>query len=501
LENDDGELRLAVVVSCRQVAVVRSRQEARLRVFRLILWCLISCALTEPVVGQTLRGRVVRADSATAVPGVLVTALDSSGAPVATAMSAPSGDYFLRLPGAGRYQLRALHIGFRPTVVPAVDVSSSGSRTRDVVLTELPVTIAGMDVREKDECGMSREETEVFVPLWEQARGALAAATLAEQSGALDVRVVTVPGHVDAFKHFNDPLDGPLIRAPHPEQDTARTSERASDRVFASTPAESLLAAGYVRRRAQGGFAFDAPSADLLLSDGFAAQHCFGLTGAPRGHAGWLGITFAPRNTRDSVVDIRGVLWLDRASAELRRLEFDYTNLPPGKFKLCDPQPPRAQFHEPAGGPICDSLPASDSLGLGGDADFVRLPTGEWLVVRWSIRTPPDAQKYRIAGIRVRIVGRSSEKCYSGKGCHDWWIAWPRLVTTNGIVASVSRGGGRYLSRLVRDIADRSGREETCGPASGSHIRNNHEHGRWPAAARDRTNGRPRPCCLHRLER
>ena len=412
-----------------------------MRVFRLVLWCSISCALARPALGQSLRGRVVRADSATAVPGVLVTALDSTGAPVATALSAPSGDYFIRLPGPGRYQLRALHIGFRPTVVAAVDVPSSGSLTRDVVLAELPVAIAGMDVREKDECGMSREETVIFVPLWGQARGALAATTLADKSGALDVRVVTVPGHIDAVRYNPDPLAGPYIRAPHLEEDTARAGERISDRVFASTAAESLLAAGYVRQRAQGGFTFDAPSADLLLSDGFAARHCFGLTGAPRGHTGWIGITFAPRANRDSLIDIRGVLWLDRASAELRRLEFDYTNLPPGKFKLCDPEPPRAQFRELASAPICDSLSASDRLGLGGDADFVRLPTGEWLVARWSIRSSPDAQKYRISGIRERIVGRSLETCYSGKGCHDLWLAWPRLVTTNGIVAAVSRAG------------------------------------------------------------
>ena len=441
MENDNGELRLAVVVSRRRAAAIRSCQGARVRVFGLILCCSISCALAEPALGQSLHGRVVRADSATVVPGVLVTALDSAGAPVGTALSGPSGDYFLRLPRAGRYQLRALHIGFRPTVVPAVDVPSSGSLTRNVVLTELPVTIAGMDVREKDECGMSREETGIFVPLWEQARGALAATTLAEQSGELDVRVVTVPGHIDAVKYFRDPLAGPLTRAPHREADTVLASERIADRVFASTPAESLLATGYVRRRAQGGFAFDAPSADLLLSDGFAAQHCFGLTGASRGHAGWIGITFAPRANRDSLVDIRGVLWLDRTSAELRRLEFDYTNLPPGKFKVCDPEPPRSEFHELAGGPICDSLPANDRLGLGGDADFVRLGTGEWLVGRWTIRTPPDAQKFRLSGIRARIVGRSSEPCYSGKDCHDIWLPWPRLVTTNGIVASVSRAG------------------------------------------------------------
>ena len=412
-----------------------------MRVFRLILWCSMSSALARPACGQRLRGRVVRADSVTVVPGVLVTALDSSGAPVATALSAPSGDYVLHLPGSGRYQLRALRIGFRPTVIPAVDVPATGSRARNVVLTELPVTIAGMNVREKDECGMSREETEIFVPLWEQARGALAASTLAEQSGLLDARVVTVPGHVDAVKYFNDPPAGPLKRAPYLEQDTARASERIADRAFASTPAESLFAAGYVRRRAEGGFTFDAPSADLLLSDGFAAQHCFGLTGAPRGHAGWMGITFAPRTNRDSLVDIRGVLWLDRASAELRRLEFDYTNLPPGKFKVCDADPPRRQLRVFGDGPICDSLPANDRLGLGGDADFVRLPTGEWLVDRWSIRTPPDAQKYRISGNRARIVGRSVETCYYGKDCHDIWLPWPRLVTTNGVVASVSRAG------------------------------------------------------------
>jgi hypothetical protein len=58
--------------------------------------------------------------------------------------------------------------------------------------------------------------------------------------------------------------------------------------------------------------------------------------------------------------DISGVLWLDPVTSELRDLEYAYENL---------------EMDVP-----------SDALG--GEVRFARLPSGAWIVRRWSIRTP-----------------------------------------------------------------------------------------------------------------
>ncbi len=381
----------------------------------------------------------MRADSTTPAAGIVVSAIMSNGKTVASALSSQSGNYSLRLPAAGRYQLRALHIGFRPTVLGDIDVSV-GNLVQDIVLRELPISIAAVVVRDEGDCGLSGARAETVLQLWEQARGALSATTLSEEGGQLDVRVVSVRGHVDAIHYHHDPPAGPYRRALYAEVDTASAHEAVVNRVFASTPAETLITAGYVRHRLDSSFVFDAPSAEMLLSDDFAAQHCFSIAGAAPDHPEWIGIAFTPRRTRDSLVDVSGVLWMDRATAELRRLTFEYTNLPGDKVSLCDPDPD-PKLNLPGTGPHCITLPMNEQLELGGDADFLRLPSGEWLTVRWTVRTPPDAVKWRISGLKAHVVERRPETCYSGKDCDNVWIMWPRLVTRSGMITSVRRSG------------------------------------------------------------
>ena len=77
-----------------------------------------------------------------------------------------------------------------------------------------------------------------------------------------------------------------------------------------------------------------------------------------------IGLAFEPLHlTSEDAgrrIDVRGVLWLDRASAELRYLEYGYVNLP---------------FD-------------ADANRAGGRLEFRPLPDGRWIVWRWYIRTP-----------------------------------------------------------------------------------------------------------------
>jgi hypothetical protein len=159
-------------------------------------------------------------------------------------------------------------------------------------------------------------------------------------------------------------------------------------------------------------------------------------------------------------VDVEGVLWLDRSTAELRRLEFAYRNLPDAEYQLCDSHPfivitpemleEQPVFKQPA--PYCMTLKdgQSNRLGLGGSADFVRLPTGQWLIARWELLTPPDTAVYR-KGNRTKIVRGKIERCYSGADCHTVVALVPRLTVSVGVVTRVIREGVTLYSDPVRE--------------------------------------------------
>ncbi|HTE46428.1 MAG TPA: carboxypeptidase regulatory-like domain-containing protein [Gemmatimonadaceae bacterium] len=405
---------------------------------------VFSLATPLAVGAQTIRGRVFLADSVTPVAGIVVTANGPGNVTAARALSTSRGDYLLQLRAPGRYEVRALRIGFRPAVVRDVVVKENATSVQNIVLSSLPVAIAGMDVRDDRDCSLSKRDGETFLQLWEQARGALAATQLSEQSGALDVRMVRADGHIDAPILFADSL--------YEIVDTLRARESIVDRVFAATPAETLTVRGFVRLTPDGRTVYDMPNAETLLSDAFVASHCFSVRSSDD-HKDWIGLGFRPRRTTKGIIDIRGALWLDRATAELRRVDFDYTDLPAAEYEVCDSNPfvtvtperlrevPR--FEQP--NPRCEGAKndRSNRLGLGGYADFVRLPSGEWLVSKWMIRTPPDEGRIRPMPWRVRRVKQTTERCYSGPDCHTVLAMRPRLVTSMGAITAVMRDGMR----------------------------------------------------------
>ncbi|HVX39295.1 MAG TPA: carboxypeptidase-like regulatory domain-containing protein, partial [Gemmatimonadaceae bacterium] len=122
-----------------------------------------------------------------------------------------------------------------------------------------------------------------------------------------------------------------------------------------------------------------APDARVLLSPEFANDHCFGIAVGAGARAGWIGATFNPVRGRRTP-DVRGTLWVDTATAELRVLEYQYVN-------------DRA-------------LGTIDSLG--GRLRFERLPSGDWIVDHWEIRMPTFAHGmwsgYRVVGSDARIA-------------------------------------------------------------------------------------------------
>jgi hypothetical protein len=128
-------------------------------------------------------------------------------------------------------------------------------------------------------------------------------------------------------------------------------------RPFTSQPAEMLAQNGYISRNERAAI-FHAPDEEVLLSSSFAATHCLRILPDSEGANG-LRLGFAPVPGRRQP-EISGVLTIDRATNELRRLDFSFVN-----------------------------LPAMDVVGApGGQIAFRRLPEGSWLIEEWAIWVP-----------------------------------------------------------------------------------------------------------------
>lgn len=411
------------------------------------LGAAVCCSLIarSDLSGQVARGRIVLPDGTASAPGIVITATEQNGRVVGSAMTGPSGSFVLRLPAVGRYNLRILRIGYRATVVDGVDVNADTVQLGDVILNPLPVTIAGVEIRDRADCDLSGRAGDIFIQLWDQARAALTSAQLGERSGALNVHLIRIEGGVDAMK-WHAPK---AIGNPTAELDSAQAREWVADHALTAVLPETLSAQGYVRRPAAGGVVYDVPTADALLSEDFLGGHCFSVVKAPAARPSWIGVGFVPRTIRDGVVDVEGVLWLDRASAELRRLEFEYRNMPREAHVLCEGEP--FMDSPDKANRICRPYAESDSrsFGTGGDADFHRLASGEWLTTKWTVRTVGNEWNLRPTGEKVRHLS-PQEKCSSRAvseaakrrgDCVNIWTSVPRLSVVSTEILRVFRAG------------------------------------------------------------
>ncbi|HEY4658090.1 MAG TPA: carboxypeptidase-like regulatory domain-containing protein [Gemmatimonadaceae bacterium] len=352
---------------------------------------LAICAPMHPLAGQRVRGQVLHPDSATAAVGIIVVATDEKGAFLARALTSERGDFELALPGAGRYTVRALRIGYRPTILPALTLAEGETRTIRIVLGGAAVTLAPVRVRGESVCRIRQDSGQQVASLWEEARKALTASQLSSSSGRL-------LAHWTVYDTVTDRSGRVVLEG------TERSMTGFSDHPFVSIPADSLARAGYVRRELDNGVMYYAPDADVLLSESFAELHCFHVEPPSASRPEWIGVGFRPARDRRGVTDIEGTLWLDRASAELRLLELRYS-----------PQPQEY-----------------DEARIGATVEFLRLPTGNWLVNRWVIRMPRATRRteYRpLSGARGGVGAPTSQ------------LVVDAIQSTGGNVSSVERSG------------------------------------------------------------
>lgn len=305
---------------------------------------------------QTLRGKAVRPSDGAGIAGVLVLLIDSTGNVAARALTNERGEYRVTAPGAGAYRVRTLRIGYHPAIVAAVELRVGVERPLQLELTSLPITLDTVRVVARARCS-AYEGSSTIALAWEQARTALTAADLTTRDRVLHATVIRVHRTIDP-------------RSRRVKEELSAETSGFVTKPWGTLPPDSLRRFGYVYLLADGGTVYYAPDVEALLSDNFVQDHCFRFASGP--DSTLLGVRFEPTPDRKDLPEIAGTVWLDRKSAELRRMEFRYVNL---KRPL--------------------SVVATGPNAAGGAMDFVRMMNGGWAISNWEIRVPELGQRPR----------------------------------------------------------------------------------------------------------
>jgi hypothetical protein len=155
-------------------------------------------------------------------------------------------------------------------------------------------------------------------------------------------------------------------------------------------------------------------------------------------------MSFEPETERDSP-DVRGTIWLDARTFELRLVEFRYTRLPS----------------------------ATSNRNIGGEVHFTRLPSGAWIVERWFIRIPrynnrPTTRSTGVPGVAPVVEFRLAGLVEEGGNRHGGQCAaTPSGVKADQPILSRAIAVSRRSLHLQRmPPAKRSKKKRAVAPAA-----------------------------------
>jgi hypothetical protein len=316
--------------------------------FSLVLGLLIS-AWGGPICAQTIQGQLLDRSTGEGVEGALVLLLDQAGNEVDGFLTNEVGRFRIRSPNPGTYTLRAERIGYETVTSEPILLGSAQIFGIRLQTEQSAIELEGIRVEGEQQCVIRPGEGLELARVWDEARKALTAQEWAEGEDLYRFRLVRYQ------------------RAMDPESGVVRSEEREGMEVvnrnpIASLPARELLENGFVQTAEDGAKIYYGPDASVLLSDLFLDTHCFRLRTSEESPS-LLGLSFEPVQRRD-IPDILGTLWLDRATAELVRLDYSY-----------------------------DWAPWEEVRGVAeGRVEFQKMPSGAWIVRKWWIRMPAVGQ-------------------------------------------------------------------------------------------------------------
>jgi hypothetical protein len=335
---------------------------------------------------QIVRGQTVLSSNREPAPGVVVQLLDSAGAAtLAWTLSDEQGRFVLRDAGRGQFIVRAIRIGLRPLRLPIV----LGAADTSVVLRMLPIPLSLPPVvaRDSRSCNTRPDSGLALGTLWNDAESALLAASITRASPAYTFAVVEYTRDFD-------------FRTRELEAIAFKDLRSSGARPWASVPPWQLRRNGFVVI-GHDSATFIAPDIETLVSRDFVDSHCFELSSHDVAADSLIGIDFTPAGAVKHP-EVRGTIWFDRATHELRSIDFHYVHL---------------------------GLSGADSAA-GGQVKFAPLRTGGWIVTDWSVQSPIvhlaiDRPLAGAAADRLRVSGSILRDVRSDSG-----ILWSRNPST-----------------------------------------------------------------------
>ncbi len=382
---------------------------------------------------QDIRVRLLDAETRQPLAGVLVSALDAGGAIGPAVLASADGIATVRVTSPGAHRLLIRRIGFAPVTTDPVTAPAESGRLLEIMVSVHRITLSTVHVLGSQACTEQTESPSVGAQAaWTEVRTALEASTLTR-----DQRMVTTSGlrfqrelHADGTVAFVDTT----LRG------------RSGERPFFAHAPGVLEQDGYFKRHDDGTEDFYGPDEEVLLSAGFTRRHCVSVfPDVRRDSAGTqLALAFVPRD-RDTRPEIRGLIWIDSATSELRRIEFEYV---------------RISFPAPA-----------DSIG--GSVEFTHLASGAWIVSSWVLRMP----RFGVGRTRYNMVLDGYLEV-GGSASVVREVATPAAAAPRSIVGSVfdsithrALSGARvHLADLGREaVADSAGAFRFDSVSAGLH--------------------------------
>jgi Carboxypeptidase regulatory-like domain len=306
------------------------------------MFCALLLLQASVCISQSTDGLRVRLESAPGVPiaGALVALVDAHDSVIAEGLTSERGTRTLRAP-SGTYRVRARRIGYAPFFSQPVTLPVSEELPLQV---ESPrVALQNIVVTSRSECRRADPSASTLEVVWSEVEKALRSSQITNQ----DLAGI---GHAQIYRRVLA-LDG-----------TVKSSDTTSFTIgskapFAAISPQRLATSGYVIGDEATGWNYYAPDETVLLSEQFAAGHCFRLTRDDE-HRGLIGLAFEPAPGR-KLADITGAVWVDETTSELREIVFRFVN---------------------AG--------AISRYDAGGFTHFARLHSGAWIVDDWVLRAP-----------------------------------------------------------------------------------------------------------------
>ena len=390
---------------------------------RAVLLLLLLAGSVSDVSAQIVRGVIAEADGGAPIPGVFVVLVDSTGRARTGVLTDARGWYAIGAAVGGTYRVRAERIGHASTLSEPFVLTAGNAITVDVRVQVAPIELAAVDVASMSRCVRRPVTGQRTAQLWEEARKALSVAHWTEKQRRFQFEM----------RSWSRDLDARTLTVRN-EQEQYQISHT---RPYGAVSIDSLTRYGFARNDRYG-MIYYGPDAEVLLSDEFLDRHCFHSVVGSGDNAGQFGLVFQPAKDM-KLPDVKGTLWLDARTYELRNIDFSYVNIP-AEYRV---------------------------RGSGGRTEFQKLADGAWIVSRWYIRMPTEVGRMATGDLELRALQEEGGEVISVRDEHA--KASSKLVSDGAVSGVVFDSiGGRplanaavYISGTVhRTMTNEAGRFE-----------------------------------------